>query len=199
MPRKHAVRSKFERILRSNSSTPEDISKAFLEYSKKIQMKGLVNRISRLKNENKVLQNENKVLETENKKLFTENAQYKEALILSVEVATRNEQEYKKEISNYKKTIEEIYDQIDNIDDVTKLNSILCQNKIPVSQDFLVINNESDKICFLTFDEAIHHSKERIHKIDDEGNRINEGPSVPHTFSFYNKSTSIEELEFDSF
>ncbi|CAG8844796.1 32491_t:CDS:1 [Gigaspora margarita] len=106
MPRKFAKERKLERLLRSQSSTPEEILNAFMDYMKstkefhsrrynrgkiskkvyektikslvelEIQMKGLVNQVLRLKNENKVLQNENKVLETENKKLFTENAQY---------------------------------------------------------------------------------------------------------------------------
>ncbi|CAG8787647.1 14952_t:CDS:1, partial [Racocetra persica] len=49
------------------------------------------------------------------------------------------------------------------------------------------INNElhANKICYSNFEEAINHSKQRIHKIDDTRNIIDTGPSLPCSYSFY--------------
>ncbi|CAG8468588.1 6693_t:CDS:2 [Gigaspora margarita] len=181
MPRKFAKERKLQWLLCSQFSTPEEILNAFMDYMKstkefynrrynrgeilkevyektikslvdlEIQIKELVNQVLRPK------------------KLFTENAQYKVVLIHSVEVATRNEKEYEKEISNYKKMIEEIYHQIDDI-------------------DFSVINNESNKICYSTLEEAICCSKERIQEIDDDGKPIYKGG-----LSTYNEHNYYEQ------
>ncbi|KAF0550640.1 hypothetical protein F8M41_024125 [Gigaspora margarita] len=187
MPQKFAKERKLQRLLRLQSLTSEEILNVFMNHMK--STKEFHNRrYNRGEISKEVYEKTIKSLvdlEIQIKGLlFTENAQYKVALIHSVEVATRNEKEYEKEIN-----------------DINKLNSILYKNKIPAFQDFSVINNESNKICYSTLEEAIHCSEERIQEIDNSGNPIYKGgPSVPRSFSFYDQSTSNDYYEeFNSF
>ncbi|CAG8682746.1 33532_t:CDS:2 [Gigaspora margarita] len=159
-----------------------------------IKVKGLISQYLRLEKRNKFLETKYELLKTENKRLFSKNEtlqiekeQYKAAVKHSVEVATRSGNAYKNEIHNYKEVIQDIYYQIDNLD-VNKLNSILCTNEIPGFQNLSVINELP--VCYSNLEDAINHSKSRIHKIDDTGNIINSGPSLHRSHSFYDQSTS---------
>ncbi|RIB04955.1 hypothetical protein C2G38_2221006 [Gigaspora rosea] len=220
MPRKNAKISKLERLLRSQDSTPGQIWDAFTDYTKstkefhkrrrardeisekeyketihtlnnlEIKVKGLINQNFRLENRNQFLETEIKRLLSENENLQIEKEQYKAAIIHSVEVANRNENAYENEIRNYQEAIKDIYSQI-NIDD-NKLNSILSKNEISGFQNFSV---EANKICYANFDDALRHSEQRIHEIDDTGNNIDAGPSLSRSYSFYDPLTSGD---FDS-
>ncbi|CAG8773733.1 2471_t:CDS:2 [Gigaspora margarita] len=150
-----------------------------------IKVKRLISQYLRLEKRNKFLETEYELLKTENKRLFSENEtlqiekdQYKAAVKHSVEVATRSENTYKNEIHNYKEAIQDIYYQIDNLD-----NFILCTNEIPGFQNLSVINELP--VCYSNFEEAINHSELRIHEIDDTGNIINSEPSLHYSHLFY--------------
>ncbi|CAG8479807.1 24118_t:CDS:2 [Gigaspora rosea] len=178
MPRKNAKISKLERLLRSQDSTPGQIWDAFTDYTKST------------KEFHKRRRARDEISEKE----------YKETIHtlnnLEIKVKGLINQNFRLENRNQflETEIKRLLSENENlqIEKEQYKAAIIHSNEISGFQNFSV---EANKICYANFDDALRHSEQRIHEIDDTGNNIDAGPSLSRSYSFYDPLTSGD---FDS-